>query len=81
MLENSNNLTKNDFFSNENLKIYMFDGFLEIVIAVFSIVIIYKIIVTLHETVADVLEVQGTNRLDSAVESMKNDATGWGQKI
>ena len=45
MLENSNNLTKNDFFSNENLKIYMFDGFLEIVIAVFSIVIIYKIIV------------------------------------
>ncbi len=54
---------------------------LEIIIAVFSTVIIYKIIITLHETVSDILEVQGTNRFDSAIESMKSDATGWGQKI
>ncbi|MFY9094973.1 hypothetical protein PZR46_12340, partial [Aliarcobacter butzleri] len=74
MLEN--NLQQNNgvsYFTN-NLKIYLFDGFLEVIIAVFSIILIYKIIITLHETVADILEVQGTNRLDSAIESMKNDA-------
>lgn len=47
----------------------------------FSGLTIYKIIITLHETVSDILEVQGTNRFDSAIESMKSDATGWGQKI
>ncbi|MFV7791331.1 hypothetical protein ACNO6Z_10825 [Aliarcobacter lanthieri] len=81
MLENNNNLTKNDLFDFGALKIYLFDGFLEIIIAVFSTVIIYKIIISLHETVSDILEVQGTNRFDSAIESMKSDATGWGQKI
>lgn len=81
MLENNNNLTKNDLYDFGALKIYLFDGFLEIIIAVFSTIIIYKIIITLHETVSDILEVQGTNRFDSAIESMKSDATGWGQKI
>ena len=81
MLENNNNLTKNDLYDFGALKIYLFDGFLEIIIAVFSTVIIYKIIISLHETVSDILEVQGTNRFDSAIESMKSDATGWGQKI
>ena len=81
MLENNNNLTKNDLYDFGALKIYLFDGFLEIIIAVFSTVIIYKIIISLHETVSEILEVQGTNRFDSAIESMKSDATGWGQKI
>lgn len=81
MLENNNNLTKNDLYDFGALKIYLFDGFLEIILSVFSTVIIYKIIITLHETVSDILEVQGTNRFDSAIESMKSDATGWGQKI
>ncbi|WNL29289.1 hypothetical protein [Aliarcobacter cryaerophilus] len=83
MLENNNNLItiKDDLYDFGALKIYLFDGFLEIIIAVFSTVIIYKIIITLHETVSDILEVQGTNRFDSAIESMKSDATGWGQKI
>lgn len=81
MLENNNNLTKDDLYDFGALKIYLFDGFLEIIIAVFSTVIIYKIIISLHETVSEILEVQGTNRFDSAIESMKSDATGWGQKI
>lgn len=83
MLENNNNLItiKDDLYDFGALKIYLFDGFLEIIIAVFSTVIIYKIIISLHETVSDILEVQGTNRFDSAIESMKSDATGWGQKI
>ena len=78
MLENNNNLQDSIFHS---IKIYLFDGFLEIILSVFSIVIIYKIIITLHEVLSDVLEVQGTNRIDSAIEGMKNDATAWGQKI
>jgi hypothetical protein len=63
------------------LKIYVFDGFIEIAIAVFSIVIIYKIIVSLHSTLFEVIEVQGSKELDNAIESMKNEATGWGNRI
>lgn len=81
MLENNNLQNSGISYLTNNLKIYLFDGFLEVIIAVFSIILIYKIIITLHETVADILEVQGTNRLDSAIESMKNDAAGWGAKI
>ena len=63
------------------LKIYVFDGFIEIAIAVFSIVIIYKIIVSLHNTLFEVIEVQGSKELDGAIESMKNEASGWGTRI
>ena len=63
------------------LKIYVFDGFIEIAIAVFSIVIIYKIIVSLHNTLFEVIEVQGSKELDGAIESMKNEASSWGTRI
>ena len=63
------------------LKIYIFDGFIEIAIAVFSIVIIYKIIVSLHNTLFEVIEVQGSKELDGAIESMKNEASSWGTRI
>ncbi len=63
------------------LKIYVFDGFIEIAIAVFSIVIIYKIIVSLHSTLFEVIEVQGSKELDGAIESMKNEASSWGTRI
>jgi hypothetical protein len=63
------------------LKIYVFDGFIEIAIAVFSIIIIYKIIVTLHSTLFEVIEVQGSREIDNAIESMKNESTGWGSRI
>ncbi|RXK05377.1 hypothetical protein [Halarcobacter bivalviorum] len=63
------------------LKIYVFDGFIEIAIAAFSIIIIYKIIVTLHSTLFEVMEVQGSREIDNAIESMKNESTGWGSRI
>jgi hypothetical protein len=63
------------------LKIYVFDGFIEIAIAVFSIIIIYKIIVTLHSTLFEVIEVQGSREIDNAIESMKNESTGWGSRV
>ncbi|MDO8453556.1 MAG: hypothetical protein Q7S59_03170 [Sulfurimonas sp.] len=63
------------------LKIYVFDGFIEIAISAFSIVIIYKLLVSLHNTFFEVLEVQGSRELDDAVESMKNESSNWGNKI
>jgi hypothetical protein len=63
------------------LKIYLFDGFTEIAIAIFSIVIIYKLLVSLHNSLFEVLEIQGSRELDGAIESMKNESGGWGAKI
>jgi hypothetical protein len=63
------------------LKIYVFDGFIEIAIAVFSVIIIYKIIVSLHSTLFEIIEVQGSKELDNAIESMKNESQGWGNRM
>ncbi|OGS70823.1 MAG: hypothetical protein A3F91_09930 [Flavobacteria bacterium RIFCSPLOWO2_12_FULL_35_11] len=63
------------------LKIYVFDGVMEIAIAVFSVIIIYKLIITLHNTLFEVLEIQGSQSLDNSIESMKNEAGGWGSRI
>jgi len=63
------------------LKIYLFDGFMEVAISVFSIVIIYKLIITLHNSLFEVLEIQGSQSLDNSLESMKNEAGGYGSKI
>jgi hypothetical protein len=63
------------------LKIYVFDGFIEIAVAVFSVIIIYKIIVSLHSTLFEIIEVQGSKELDNAIESMKNESQGWGNRM
>ena len=81
MLENNN--LQNGAFAGwfDKLKIYFFDGLIEISIAVFSIVIIYKIIVSLHSTLFEIIEVQGSKELDNAIESMKNEGSSWGTRI
>jgi len=63
------------------LKIYLFDGVMEVSIGVFSIIIIYKIIVTMHTAIFEVLEVKGGQALDNTIESMKNEGAGQGAKI
>lgn len=63
------------------LKLYVFDGFMEIVIAVFGIVIIYKIIISLHNVIMEIFEIQGNNTLDNTIESMKQESSGYGTKI
>ncbi|PHQ92620.1 MAG: hypothetical protein COB42_00405 [Sulfurimonas sp.] len=63
------------------IKIYVFDGFMEIAIAVFAIIIIYKLIISLHNTLFEVLEIQGSQSLDNSIESMKNEASGWGTRV
>lgn len=62
-------------------KIYFFDGFMEVIIAVFSIVIAYKIIISLHTSLFEMIDMQASNALDNSIESMKNEATSWGSRI
>ncbi|QEP35050.1 glycine zipper family protein [Malaciobacter pacificus] len=82
MLEN-NALQQSNFIYSwiDKMKIYFFDGFIEISVAIFSIIIIYKIIVSLHSTLFEIIEVQGSKELDNAIESMKNESTGWGSRM
>jgi len=50
-------------------------------ITVFSLVIIYKIIISIHTSLFEVLEINGSRALDNSLESMKNEAGSWGTKI
>lgn len=63
------------------LSIYLFDGFIEVAIAIFSIAIIYKLLISLHNSIFELFEVVGSRELDGAIESMKQDAGSWGAKI
>lgn len=67
-----------EFF--ETLKIYFLNGFMEVAIALFSIIIIYKLIISLHTALFDGLELRGTQVLDDAVSSLRNEAN-FGGKI
>jgi len=64
----------------EMLKIYLLNGFMEVVISLFAIVIIYKLIISLHTAVFDGLELKGTQTLDDAVAGVRNEMN-FGGKI
>ena len=70
-------------FSNlgSKLLLYMFDGFMEVAVAAIAIVMIYKIVVSFHNSILDTIEIQGLKGLDSVAENFKNDAAGWGSRI
>ncbi|HUH42342.1 MAG TPA: hypothetical protein VLZ29_04455 [Sulfurimonas sp.] len=63
------------------MKIYFIDGFMEVAIAGFSIVIIYKLIITLHTELFQAIDLATSSAIDNSVESMKQAATGWGARI
>jgi hypothetical protein len=65
----------------DTMKIYFIDGLLTIAISLFSVVIIYKIIVNLHTAVFELLETKGTATLDNTIDSMKNEITSHGARI
>jgi hypothetical protein len=75
------NLADMNFEITNTLKIYFFDGFIEVAIATFSIFIIYKIIISLHTSILELIEVKGSQTLDNAVESMKGEASSWGGRV
>lgn len=64
----------------DTIKIYFMNGLMEVVIALFSIIIIYKIIISLHSALFEGMEIKGTEVLDNAVASLRNEAN-FGGKI
>jgi hypothetical protein len=63
------------------MKIYFIDGFFEVAIAVFSIVIIYKIIISLHTELFQAIDLASTSAIDNSIDSMRTEASGWGARI
>ncbi len=62
-------------------KIYFYDGFMEVLMAVFSIVVAYKIIVSLHTSLFEMFEMHANNALDNSIEAMRSESSGWGTRI
>lgn len=62
------------------IKIYVFDGFMEVAVAIFAIVIIYKLITSYHSQVLEVFEVP-TSSIDNSIDNMKSEAASFGLKI
>ena len=67
-----------EFF--EGLKIFLLNGFFEVVIGIFSIYLIYQIIISLHSALFEGLELKGSETLDRAVASLRNEQN-FGGKI
>lgn len=63
------------------LKIYFMDGFMEISISIFSIIIIYKLIGSLHTSILELIEIKGSKNLDDTLESIKQEANSWGGRV
>ena len=75
------NLTSLNLGMTDTLKIYFIDGLFEVVVAVFSIFIIYKIIVSLHNLIFEQFEIKGTQAMEGAINDIKNDSANFGGKI
>jgi hypothetical protein len=70
MLENINVSTASRW---EIMKIYFFDGLVEVGIVLFSVVVIYKVIVTMHSSIMELFEIGASSSLDSMADSMQNE--------
>jgi len=70
MLENINVSTASQW---EIMKIYFFDGLIEVGIALFSVIIIYKIIITMHSAVMELFEIGAGSSLDSMTDAMQHE--------
>lgn len=57
----------------DTMKIYFIDGLMTIAISIFSVVIIYKIIVNLHTAIFELIETKSTSTLDNSIESIKQE--------
>ena len=74
-------LTSTNFQMTDTIKIYLIDGFFEVLIALFSVFIIYKIMISLHSMIFEQFEIQTTKAMEGAIESIKHDASNMGGKI
>ena len=66
-----------EFF--ETLKIYFLNGFMEVAISVFSIIIIYKIIISWHSELLSGLELKSFSVLDDAIGNVRNEMNFQGK--
>lgn len=62
-------------------KIFILDGFMEIAISVFSIIIIYRLIITTHTSIFEMVELKGLQQLDSVTDSIGHEMKGFGGKV
>lgn len=63
------------------MQIYVFDGFMEVVIAVFSIVIIYKLVISLHTMLFETVDLAASSAIDNSIEGMKSESSSWGTRV
>lgn len=63
------------------MTIFLFDGLFEVAIGIFSIIIIYKIIITLHTELFQTIDLSTSSAIDNAVESMRTEGSSWGTRI
>lgn len=61
--------------------IYFFDGFMEVVIAVFSMFIIYKIVISLHTMLFETIDLASSSAIDNSIDSMRQESASWGARI
>jgi hypothetical protein len=72
------------FWSSQasTMSIYLFDGFLEVGLSLFSIYLIYKIMISFHTMILDVFEVQGNQKIDDMLESIRGEtSSASGMKV
>jgi len=70
-----------NFAVTDTMKIYFIDGFFEVLFALFSIFIIYKILVSLHNFLFEQFELNSTQALEGAIESIKQESSRSGAII
>ncbi len=63
------------------IKIYLYDGVMEVGIAIFAVIIIYKFIITLPNSIFELFELKGSQALDNSLDAIKNEGGNWGTKI
>lgn len=61
--------------------IFIFDGLFEVAIGIFSIIIIYKIIISLHSELFQTIDLSASSAIDNAVDSMRTESSSWGTRI
>ncbi|MDP2893474.1 MAG: hypothetical protein Q8N78_03800, partial [Sulfurimonas sp.] len=68
-----------DMFST--MVIYIFDGFFELAITLFAIIIMYKIVISLHNWLFDVVDLTTSTAIDNSIDAMRSESSNWGSKI
>jgi hypothetical protein len=68
-----------DMFST--MIIYIFDGVFELAITLFAIIIMYKVVITLHNWLFDVVDLTTSSAIDSSIDAMRSESSNWGSRI